>query len=257
MAVSALEASLGRAYPRTARAVPVCAAAERTYRRSGRRARAHVRRESGAAIGRAVHRQGARGLRTGRACGMRAARGGGGGSLASSLRDTAIRGGSAQPLEPRRCRARGGSPARGARACSPAGASRSSIARRWWVGGDDQARGGVGACRHPMQPTQCPSPQGRPIPEPRATQRQRQRRRGLLLALADAHGAFLEALLDLRRGHGALWLCDTAGAQRHAESDLVRLVSSARAGVRLPQAAVPVAPASERGIALPVGHRWR
>lgn len=99
---------------------------------------------------------------------------------------------------------------------------------------------------------QCPSPQGRQIPEPRATQRQRQRRRGLLLALADAHGAFLEALLDLRRGHGALWLCDTAGAQRHAESDLVRLVSSARAGVRLPQAAVPVAPASERGIALPV-----
>jgi hypothetical protein len=76
-------------------------------------------------------------------------------------------------------------------------------------------------------------------------------------ALADAHGAFLEALLDLRRGHAALWLCDTAGAQRHAESDLVRLVSPARPGVRLPQAAVPVAPASERGIALPVGHRWR
>jgi hypothetical protein len=86
---------------------------------------------------------------------------------------------------------------------------------------------------------------------------QRQRRRGLLLALADAHGVFLEALLDLRRGHAALWLCDTAGAQRHAESDLVRLVSPARPGVRLPQAAVPVAPASEQGIALPVGHRWR
>jgi hypothetical protein len=73
-----------------------------------------------------------------------------------------------------------------------------------------------------------------------------------LLALADAHGAFRETLVDLRRhaaeAQAALRRCDAARlasavrAQRHAEKDLARLASSVRAAARLPL--LPVAPAA-------------
>ncbi|CAL5040784.1 unnamed protein product [Urochloa decumbens] len=59
------------------------------------------------------------------------------------------------------------------------------------------------------------------------------------LALADAHGAFQEALLDLRRHaadaraalrrHDAARLASAARAQRSAEKDIARLASSVRA----------------------------
>ncbi|KAG0529681.1 hypothetical protein BDA96_05G118700 [Sorghum bicolor] len=58
-----------------------------------------------------------------------------------------------------------------------------------------------------------------------------------LLALADAHGAFREVLLDLRC-HTALRLRDTAllesfvSSQRHGEKDIARIVSSVHATAR-------------------------
>ncbi|CAL5049758.1 unnamed protein product [Urochloa decumbens] len=64
------------------------------------------------------------------------------------------------------------------------------------------------------------------------------------LGLADAHGAFQEALLDLKRhaadARAALRRCDAARlasaarAQRSAEKDLARLASSVRATAKLP-----------------------
>ncbi|KAL6603333.1 hypothetical protein ACP70R_043694 [Stipagrostis hirtigluma subsp. patula] len=67
------------------------------------------------------------------------------------------------------------------------------------------------------------------------------------LVLADAHGAFQEALLDLRRhaaeAHAALRrrdqtrLASAVRAQRHAEKDLARLASSVRAAAKLPHLA--------------------
>ncbi|CAD6335331.1 unnamed protein product [Miscanthus lutarioriparius] len=73
-----------------------------------------------------------------------------------------------------------------------------------------------------------------------------------LLALADAHGAFRETLLDLRchaaeaqaalRRRDAARLASAVRAQRSAEKDLARLASSARAAARLPL--LPVAPAA-------------
>ncbi|KAL6873944.1 hypothetical protein ACP4OV_014026 [Aristida adscensionis] len=72
------------------------------------------------------------------------------------------------------------------------------------------------------------------------------------LALADAHGAFQEALLELRRhaadAQAALRrrdqprLASAARAQRHAEKDLARLASSVRAAAKLPH--LPLAAAA-------------
>ena len=69
-----------------------------------------------------------------------------------------------------------------------------------------------------------------------------------LLALADAHGAFRETLVDLRRHaaeaqaalrrRDAARLASAVRAHRHAEKDLARLASSARAAARHPQLAV-------------------
>ncbi|KAJ1260813.1 hypothetical protein BS78_10G261100 [Paspalum vaginatum] len=70
------------------------------------------------------------------------------------------------------------------------------------------------------------------------------------LALADAHGAFQEALVDLSRHaadaqaalrrRDAPRLASAARAQRRAEKDLARLASSVRAAARLPQQHQPL-----------------
>ncbi|WVZ78419.1 hypothetical protein U9M48_026131 [Paspalum notatum var. saurae] len=86
------------------------------------------------------------------------------------------------------------------------------------------------------------------LPEPRAALRRAPAFDCLLdgfLALADAHGAFQEALVDLcrhaadaqaaLRRRDAPRLASAARAQRRAEKDLARLASSARAAARLPQ----------------------
>uniref|UniRef100_A0A0A9GS89 Uncharacterized protein n=1 Tax=Arundo donax TaxID=35708 RepID=A0A0A9GS89_ARUDO len=67
------------------------------------------------------------------------------------------------------------------------------------------------------------------------------------LVLADAHGAFQEALLDLKghvadaqaalRRRDAARLASAVRAQRHAEKDLARLAYSVRAAARFPQLA--------------------
>ncbi|CAN6181593.1 unnamed protein product [Urochloa humidicola] len=67
------------------------------------------------------------------------------------------------------------------------------------------------------------------------------------LALADAHGAFQEALLDLKRHaadaraalrrRDAARLASAARAQRQAEKDLARLASSVRAAAKFPHLA--------------------
>ena len=75
------------------------------------------------------------------------------------------------------------------------------------------------------------------------------------LLLADAHGAFQAAVLDLRRhaadAQAALRrrdhprLASALRAQRHAEKDLARLASSVRAAARFPQLAGTAASVAE------------
>jgi len=97
------------------------------------------------------------------------------------------------------------------------------------------------------------------LPEPRAALRAGAATADCLLdgflLLADAHGAFQEAVLDLRRhaadAQAALRrrdhprLASALRAQRHAEKDLARLASSVRAAARFPQLAGTAASVAE------------
>jgi hypothetical protein len=75
------------------------------------------------------------------------------------------------------------------------------------------------------------------------------------LALADAHGAFQEAVLDLKRHaadsqaalrrRDAARLSSAVRAQRHAEKDLARLASSVRNAAKFPQLAGSAATVAE------------
>ncbi|XP_039845649.1 uncharacterized protein LOC120705265 [Panicum virgatum] len=97
------------------------------------------------------------------------------------------------------------------------------------------------------------------LPEPRAALRAGAATADCLLdgflLLADAHGAFQAAVLDLRRyaadAQAALRrrdhprLASALRAQRHAEKDLARLASSVRAAAKFPQLAGTAATVAE------------